>query len=363
MSKKPNAKSIVANFGALSSATNEAENSGTVSDTAPSRAVPRAGVIGAAQRSLGEIRQERDRLLAVVESGGAIQEIDPELIDPSPFADRLADDRSAEFEGFKRRFEAEGQQVAVHLRPHPAKDDRFQVIFGHRRCRAARELGVAVKAVVSPMSDTELVLAQGIENSDRQDLTWIERALFAFRMAEQNVRPRDIKAALSLDDTELAKMRRVYTIIPVELIELIGRAPKVGRPRWVALAKAIEGDRSSVKRILKTLAAAKVSTSDERFQIARQTASEKNENADQTGLLSLKGPSGDVIAKAAISSREIRMKLSDQYGQAFSDFIQAELPRLVERFNQEAGSEDRTETLAAAKVSSSTKPVSGTNNT
>jgi hypothetical protein len=52
----------------------------------------------------------------------------------------------------------------------------FQVAYGHRRLRAAELLQIKVKAVVRYLSDIEMVVVQGKENSDRRDLSFIERA-------------------------------------------------------------------------------------------------------------------------------------------------------------------------------------------
>ncbi len=90
MTSKSSRKSIVANFGLLSA---ELENrlSTTASETPQQPAAPAptrvgAGVIGAAHRAIDDIKSERDRLKALLESGGgAIREIDPSMIDPSPF--------------------------------------------------------------------------------------------------------------------------------------------------------------------------------------------------------------------------------------------------------------------------------------
>ncbi|MFX8852474.1 ParB N-terminal domain-containing protein, partial [Acinetobacter baumannii] len=91
----------------------------------------------------------------------------------------------------------------------------FQVIYGHRRWRAAKDLGLLVKAIVVAYDDRELAIAQGIENAARQDLSWIEKALFAFRMEDAGVKARDIRAALSIDDAELARFRSVTRAIPI----------------------------------------------------------------------------------------------------------------------------------------------------
>lgn len=341
MTKKPASKSIIANFGALSSAA-PAENSPRPKETEPvQRPAGRvgAGIIGATQRSLAEIREERDRLLALVESGGAVQEINPSLIDPSPFPDRLPDDDTEVFEEFKERFAAEGQKVPIQLRVNPNDQDRYQIIFGHRRWRASLELERMVKAIVTDMSDHDLAVAQGIENSDRQDLTWIERALFAGQMDGQQVKPRDIKAALSIDDAELARMRQVIRSVPLAIIEMIGRAPKVGRPRWIAFSGRFAEHATAASVVRKTLSADKVLTSDERFQAALDALNSKKAPEDGQGVLALTDNGGKILGEVTFKGRDIRMKLSKDQEAGFAEFLRSELPELVKRYAAQKASE------------------------
>ena len=128
MSKNPSGKSIIANFGALSVAGPEGEDGSA--QRVPVQPVARvgAGVIGATQRTLSDIREERDRLLALVAAGGGL-ELDPSLIDPSPFPDRLPDDSDVAFEALKKLISEEGQKIpnsGPHACDHPgALSDRL----------------------------------------------------------------------------------------------------------------------------------------------------------------------------------------------------------------------------------------------
>lgn len=258
----------------------------------------------------GAARTLVDSVEELASRSGAI-DLDPSLVDPSPFPDRLPDDDSQDFEAFKRSIAQDGQKVPVQVRTHPSAPGRYQIVYGHRRLRAARELGQPLKAIKIEMSDADLVVAQGIENGARQDLSWIERALFAKRMEDAGTKPRDIKAALLIDDANLSLMRSVYTSIPEDVIQEIGRAPKIGRPRWVEFAKAIAGRVDEVRR---TFSAEKVFDSNQRFQMA---------------LNSLKP---NPIRKL----RDIDLKISatTSRGKAFAKFVQSRLPALIEEFEK-----------------------------
>jgi ParB family chromosome partitioning protein len=333
---KSSRKSIVASFGLLSA---ELENK-LAEDQQPSPPAPSprvgAGVIGAAHRAIDDIRSERDRLKALVESGGgAVRELDPSLIDPSPYPDRLPDDDAAAFEVFKCSIETEGQKVPVQVRKHPSSAGRYQIVYGHRRWLAAKQLGKPVRVIEVEISDLDLVVAQGIENASRQDLTWIERALFASRMDDAGIKPRDIYAALSIDDAELAKMRSVYRSVPTDVIEAIGRAPKVGRPRWLEFAKTIGNDPDSLSAARRILSEARdgSSVSDQRFQRAFEAVKPASKaDHDSTAISDAEGRK---LGAWKISPKEVRISADGPLGVEFVKFIGDELPALIERFSRQ----------------------------
>jgi ParB family chromosome partitioning protein len=339
MVKRAGGKSILANFGSFSQPEMAVpELAAAEASQVPAQPLARvgAGVIGATQRSLTELREERDRLKALVDAGGAA-DLDPRLIDPSPFPDRLPDDDDLDFEALKTLISQEGQKVPIQVRRHPSHDGRYQVVYGHRRWRAATDLGIRVKATILALSDAELVVAQGIENAARQDLSWVERALFAKRMDDAGIRSRDVRAALSVDDPELARLRAVSRALPVEIIQAIGRAPKVGRPRWTALATAVESDASLLARVRKTLSDDKVLalSSDERFKWALAAVTPSVERPRRE--IKLKSPAGKVVGRATFSGDEIRLSVATGHAPAFSAFIERELPGLIEQFFARGG--------------------------
>ena len=297
--------------------------------------VPRvsAGIIGATQRTLTEIREERDRLAEQVALGGCL-ELDPVLVAPSPFPDRLPDDDDKDFERFRLSIEEDGQKVPVQVRRHPSSEGRYQLVYGHRRWRAARELNRPLRALVVEASDHDMVLAQGLENSARQDLTWIEKASFASRMESVGVRARDIRTALQVDDAELARFRSVLSALGDEVSVLIGRAPKIGRPRWTALAAQTAKMPDGRQRLLETLAAAKGVSSNERFAMCLKALAEPREQRSCPPL-PLERDDGTPFGRVLFSTKAIQIEIAEEEARDFQSFFEARLPELVKQFRQQ----------------------------
>lgn len=330
MSRK---KSIASSFGGFTlkddPASGDAKPASPV--TAPTRVA--AGVIGATQRSLTEIREERDRLLAEAERGGQIITLDPSDIEPSPFRDRLPDDNGAEFERFKLAIENEGQRTPISVRRHVNSEHKYQIVFGHRRWRALAELGQKVEARIGEFSDRDLVVAQGMENAERQDLSWIERALFCAEMEAAGIKPKDIKSALGVDDAQMSKFRSVTRVLPKQIIELIGRAPNVGRPRWLELAALIEDD-VQLTLLDKTLSADKVRdmTSDDRFVacLSALMGQGRAEAKPAPAKPTIAGFGG--IGEISFGKSDMRIRVARTHADAFKEFMAEELPELEARF-------------------------------
>lgn len=328
-------RSIVSSFGDFTSEPKDGKPAAgsSAEETRPKPKRVAAGIIGTTQRTLTQIREERDSLLEQAASNNQVLELDPRLIDPSPFRDRLPDDDASSFDEFKASIVEEGQKVPITVRRHAETPDRYQVVYGHRRLRALADLALPVQAIVTDYSDRDLVIAQGIENANRQDLSWIEKALFADEMQTASIKPKDIKAALGVDDAELSKLRSVLKSVPRDFIEAIGRAPSIGRPRWLEFAALLSG-KQGVLRARETLSVDKVYglTSDERFLAAlaslEEPATTRPSRAQQASF-----DLGDV-GSMTVTARAVKISLEKKHRDGFSKFLEREMQELVERYKR-----------------------------
>lgn len=315
----------------------------SAADAAPPPTQPTLGsrgAVGAMSRSLEHLSAEREAAKALSEqlaSGQSIVEIDTALIEDSIVPDRMRES-DGDLQPLVESIRAEGQIVPALLRPHPDKSGHYQIAYGHRRVRALRQLGRPVRAVVRDLSDDDLVIAQGKENGDRQDLSFIERARYAALLEDREFKRDTIMSALSVDKTELSRLISTARAIPATVAEAIGRAPKIGRRRWVDLAKKVTGKAAS-KVIDAVLSSDKFQTadSDARFAMVFAAVSARSKPAPKATHWT--ASDGKKVAKIQRSADRFVLALDEKTAPAFGEFVLSRLPELYEAF-QQSGSGD-----------------------
>ena len=295
---------------------------------AAAKPLVRSGAVGAMGRSLGRIASAAEEARALIGSGNAVVELDPALIESSFVSDRL-EGEGADHETLVASIRDHGQQVPILVRPHPRRTGHYQVAYGHRRLKALAALKRPVRAVIRQMSDEELVVAQGQENSARQDLSYIERALFAVTLEDRGFDRATIMAALAMEKTQLSRLISIGRAIPRSLIAAVGPAPRTGRPRWAALAQTIEArDIAPVLERLGRDPAFRAADSDARFTRLEAALREKPP-ADETRLW--RDPSGRVAATIRRSGSKLALVVDERVAPDFGEFLVGLLPELHER--------------------------------
>jgi ParB family chromosome partitioning protein len=304
---------------------------------APSLAARRPpAVVKAVGLTLGGMSaaaKDAERLRAQIEAGDQVVELDPALVDDPVGSDRMNPSEDPAFEAFKAGVAEHGQYQAILVRPSAAAEGRYEIAFGRRRLRAAAELGRPVRAVVRKMTDRELLVALGRENSDRKDLSWIERALFASRLDARGEDRETVVDALGADKPEISRMLGVVRAAPPDLLAQIGPAPKAGRPRWMELA-ALLADKAARARALAAAKAAAGATSDERFEAVMAAAAGRQARARAGKAVPtvLRAADGAEVARLEAIAAGLRVTSRTP---AFLAFLRERLPDLVRDF--EAG--------------------------
>lgn len=291
--------------------------------------------IGSMLQNWNEAARSVSTMQAQMAGAQMVVELDPALIDPAPLRDRLPWADDASFKSLKQSLADSGQQVPILVRPHPAAPGRYQAAYGHRRMAACAELGLTVKAVVNALTDDALIIAQGRENTERRDLSFIELALFAHRL-EQAGHPRSlITASLGIDKADLSRFIAVARAVPEDIIRQIGPAPKAGRSRWMLLADALK-DRAGRARAGRAAddEAFMKADSDRRFAIVLTAATEPKSAPERAMRPLVVGPKGTAIAAFQRGASETRIVFDQGQEPDFAAFVADQIPALYERFRQ-----------------------------
>ena len=290
------------------------------------------GAMGAALENMkGQSEAEIAALKAQIESGHTVVEIETDKIDGSFVSDRM--DRSDDaLASLKEQIKSQGQIVPILVRPHPEIVGRYQIAFGHRRVAAAAALGIKVRAVIRDLSDEDLVIAQGQENNERLDLSYIERARFAATLEERKFTRPTIMAALSVRKGDLSSLVSIATKIPADIINAIGRAPGIGRPRWLDfLALILEANGvDRAREIIKKPDFLKLE-SDERFLTLFAKLSKKERVAPQnlpSQFSFWKDPDGRRLAKVNDTETKYTLQIDKSIDPEFGSFVFSKLDEL-----------------------------------
>ncbi|WP_377298329.1 plasmid partitioning protein RepB [Rhizobium sp. SGZ-381] len=305
-------------------------------DANPQQVHRPAGAVRAMNMSLGRLNEEAAAAKVLRETlaqGDRVVELDPAQVEAAFIQDRIPVAVDVTLEALKASIRENGQQVPILVRPHPEKAKLYQAAYGHRRLRAAGELGLKVKAVIRQLSDQELILAQGQENGQRVDLSFIERALFARRMDDHGFDRETIAQALSVDKPEVSRLLQVAQAVPDAIILAIGPAPKIGRPRWLALADRLKVQASARKAAAMTGAEDfGAADSNDRFAslwaALNEAAPEQKMRASDEAVKTRKGI---VLGTLSRSGKGAKLAIRSQ---AFADFMAERMPQLVAEFEK-----------------------------
>ncbi len=286
------------------------------SPRAPPR--PSRGAIGAVSQSIADLKSR------------SITEVPADMIDDAGLTDRLDEDPDG-LDALARSIKDHGQQVPVLVRHHANIEGRYEVVYGRRRVAAMKRIGMPVKVMVRNLTDRELVIAQGQENSARKDLTFIEKANFARQMQDGGYDRPVICDALHVDKTVISRMLSVAQSIPPELVRKIGAAPGIGRDRWLALAARIDGRDTG-----ELMAMAQGDSSDARFEALLtglgETAAPAKPPAEKrrNAALALTGANGAPLGEVARRGGKTVVTLRDTDG--FDDWLLGRMEDLHRRW-------------------------------
>jgi len=268
----------------------------------------------------------------------AIREIDPDLIDDWGPVDRLdeftavnTEDDSDGFDALKASIKEDGQQVPILVR-RASSDGRFESIYGRRRLRACRELGIKVKANVQEIDDATALLAKGLENAARRNLSFYEKARFAAAIKAAGHDTATVRKVLNLSPSGLSHLTKVTENVPKEIGDLIGAAPKSGRPKWTSLAETFESKKLAAATGIAFLSKLDpITPSDDRLD---QLLNNITRRGARHGGVKEATPVRGVTIKSGRGSIAVTIKRAGENA-AFAEWLDSRLENIIKKSYQE----------------------------
>lgn len=144
-----------------------------------------------------------------------------ELIDPSPFQPRL-EISEEELTELANSIKQHGLLQPIVVR---RKGRRFEVIAGERRLRAAKLAGLQrVPVVVKDVDDRDAAVLALVENLQRKDLNFWERAMAIKRLHDDvGLTEEEIGRLLGVSKSHVSNYLRVFSL-PPDIIEKLKEA-------------------------------------------------------------------------------------------------------------------------------------------
>jgi ParB/RepB/Spo0J family partition protein len=185
---------------------------------------------------------------------------------PSPFNPRSGTD-TAQLADLADSIRTSGLQQPIVVRPlpadhqgrqHPSRHEAWEIVFGHRRAMAAGAAGLTqIPAIVRDLTDQQVIVAQAIENLQREDLSPMDEARGYRQLLDQLQVPVDeIVQRVGRKRTQIYARLKLLELVPeavealergeigAEVAQLVARIP-LPKLQVKALAK-IEELRASI---------------------------------------------------------------------------------------------------------------------
>lgn len=191
--------------------------------------------------------------------------LDPSLVDESKWANRHSSTfETSAFDKFKDEIAHAGGNVQpILVRP---SRERYEVVFGHRRFTACKQLGLPVFAMIMEMSDEDLFTLMDRENRDREDLTPYEQGEMWRKAIDEGLftSARQLARHTGVSDVHVGQCIAIARL-PQFVLKLFSNPTEI-QVRWAKVIndqlqtdpEALKDRASKIKALGKTFASAKV---------------------------------------------------------------------------------------------------------
>lgn len=240
------------------------------------------------------------------------------LEDLTTFVDRdgnsnpsIVDEKDPEFIALVENIRSRGLDNPIIVRKDPASPDKFQILCGHHRVAAYKQIGEydSIKAYVRDMTDDEAAILVATDNFNRKKNYKPSEKGFAFRMALEAMKRQGQRNDLTSgqNDQKLNQETKAGEVSRDQLSEIVGESSK-NIQRYIRITYLIPELRAVVdSKRLKLVPAVELSYLEEKNQkLVYDTVFDNpyhnSLNIDQARRIRAKADTGFPLSEAIIAA-------------------------------------------------------------
>lgn len=148
------------------------------------------------------------------------------LIDTDKIENWLHSDRPeselGDIKSLSNDFKLIGQQQPCIVRPHPIKNNYYELIAGERRWKAAELIGIKLKVISKNLSNKEAALIQASENLSRKNLSDYAKGMSYAKLIDQGIlQQKDLTDILKISKQQVSRLLSFSKIPPIVMEEIV----------------------------------------------------------------------------------------------------------------------------------------------
>jgi ParB family chromosome partitioning protein len=179
------------------------------------------------------------------------------------------------------------------------------------------------------------VTSQGLENSGRENLSYIERAFYAARLEDRGFERTVIMTALNTDKGELSKLISVARAVPERIAQAIGPAPRAGRRRWLTLAEASKTS-AGLRAMQRACQDPDLPNIETDLRFVRVLAAATSRPQAPPKVTTWKSPTGQASAVITRGPKAFNLSIVSSTEPEFAEFVASRLDDLYASFQAKA---------------------------
>ena len=179
--------------------------------------------------------------------GSNVKLIDPSKIVQSKFANRHElNFRADNFDKFIREIASTNGNIQP-IKVRPIDNQKYEIVFGHRRHRACLYLNLPVSAIIEEISDQDLWMHMDRENRERKNPSMYEQGVLYKLALKEGIFPsiRQLASAAGISGGYVSRCIQVANL-PDEIINAFDTPMAINSPMIITIEAALAKDYGAV---------------------------------------------------------------------------------------------------------------------